>query len=546
MTAIPQVLAVFSTSLAEKMSDSASSFTLSSATDKAGNALSGLYGFTIDEGTASEEFMIGTVSGSTVTVSSRGLDPENPNSEVAALKVEHRRGATVKITNYPVLAFLMRILNGDDTIPNLIQYASELTPTDNKHLATKKYVDDIAAGGTATIDRIVVAGDAGETVAAGQVVYFDDTDNEWKLADGSSAATAEGVILGIAQGAGTDGGAINGGVLLQGLDSNQSGLTAGVKLYLSDTAGTVAESAGTVEVTLGFSKSTTEIYFVPRYDQQITEDIQDALEGANGTASSSNVYISQTGLQRNQEVYAADAEANDTYVITLSPAPAAYVAGMVVHFKANTANTGAATLNVNSLGAVTIKKHHDQDLEDNDIESGQVVTVVHDGTNFQMVSQLARAPIYSETPDSIFVPATTSAGAYDGVINGMGYVSFPDSSSTNAYASVFIPSGATISKVEGVFLSGNTTDNFIINYTVADLPSAAVHNTDSDADNDSDNTVADTQPSDEGIFHTIPSDAYNGLTQGRIWTFQLQRNGGHASDTAASTVKCVGILVTYA
>jgi hypothetical protein len=87
--------------------------------------------------------------------------------------------------------------------------------------------------------------------------------------------------------------------------------------------------------------------------------------------------------------YAADAEASDTYVITLTSAPSAYVIGQVFHFKANTANTDAATLNVNSLGAKTIKKLHDQDLATNDIEAGQMVMVAYDGTNFQMLSQIA-------------------------------------------------------------------------------------------------------------------------------------------------------------
>jgi hypothetical protein len=89
--------------------------------------------------------------------------------------------------------------------------------------------------------------------------------------------------------------------------------------------------------------------------------------------------------------YAADGGASDSYAITLSPAPTAYYAGMTVRFKANTANTGAATLNVNGLGAKTIKKNHDQDLADGDIESGQIVEVVYDGTNFQMQSQSAIA-----------------------------------------------------------------------------------------------------------------------------------------------------------
>jgi hypothetical protein len=84
-------------------------------------------------------------------------------------------------------------------------------------------------------------------------------------------------------------------------------------------------------------------------------------------------------------IYAADAGASDAYAITPTPAPSSYVAGMVFNFKANTANTGAATLNVNGLGAKTIKKNVSADLDTGDISAGQIVTVVYDGTNFQLI-----------------------------------------------------------------------------------------------------------------------------------------------------------------
>lgn len=68
--------------------------------------------------------------------------------------------------------------------------------------------------------------------------------------------------------------------------------------------------------------------------------------------------------------------------------------GQTLVFDANFGNTGAATLNVTNSGgaaqgAVTIKKNNDQDLESGDIETGQKVAVVYDGTNFQMLSQVA-------------------------------------------------------------------------------------------------------------------------------------------------------------
>ena len=100
-------------------------------------------------------------------------------------------------------------------------------------------------------------------------------------------------------------------------------------------------------------------------------------------------------VQDSKYVYAVDSVGTDSYAITLVPAVGAYADGQVFHFKAGTANTGAATLNVNGLGAITIKKLHDQDLATGDIEAGQIVTVVYDTTPtpdvFQMQSQLASA-----------------------------------------------------------------------------------------------------------------------------------------------------------
>lgn len=84
--------------------------------------------------------------------------------------------------------------------------------------------------------------------------------------------------------------------------------------------------------------------------------------------------------------YAEDGGSTDAYAVALDPAIVAYVTGLMVVFKANTANTGAATLNVNGKGAKTIKKNKDQDLASGDIQSGHVIVVIYDGTNFQLQS----------------------------------------------------------------------------------------------------------------------------------------------------------------
>ena len=116
-------------------------------------------------------------------------------------------------------------------------------------------------------------------------------------------------------------------------------------------------------------------------------------ESSGLTMLSGRLSLLKTVIQNATWVSATDAEASDAYAITVSPVPAAYALYQVFQFKANTANTGAASLNVNGLGAITIKKNRDQDLETGDIEANSIVVVVYDGTNFQMKSQLALEPL---------------------------------------------------------------------------------------------------------------------------------------------------------
>lgn len=78
----------------------------------------------------------------------------------------------------------------------------------------------------------------------------------------------------------------------------------------------------------------------------------------------------------------------DAYAFTASPTITAYSDGQIFSFEADVANTGAATLNVSSLGAKTIKKNKSQDLVTGDIVAGQYIMVQYDSGDdtFQMLS----------------------------------------------------------------------------------------------------------------------------------------------------------------
>lgn len=98
---------------------------------------------------------------------------------------------------------------------------------------------------------------------------------------------------------------------------------------------------------------------------------------------------------RDRMIQCQDNGSTDNYSCVPDPPITAYSAGQVATFKANTANTGAATINLGP-GNKTIKKISGgitTDLSDNDIRAGQWVTLIYDGTNFQMQSQLGNETV---------------------------------------------------------------------------------------------------------------------------------------------------------
>ena len=154
----PSVIALFETSLASKITSTATSMTLVSGTDKDGNSISGKFGFIIDEGGSDEEFVIADCSGTTCTNMLRGISVTTGNTEITALKKEHRRGASVKITDYPLLTILQQLTSGSASFEDLLYYAETIGTTgfgsaaSTSNLATKYYVDYVGAGGFTSLN----------------------------------------------------------------------------------------------------------------------------------------------------------------------------------------------------------------------------------------------------------------------------------------------------------------------------------------------------------------------------------------------------------
>jgi len=211
-----------------------------------------------------------------------------------------------------------------------------------------------------------ITGLSGAALTVGQVVYLKESDGRWYVAKADALSTSVGLKIGICQVAAGGAGVVT-IIRIAGVDKTQTGLTAGTRYYISSsTGGALASTAQTFPRLVGVATSTNELLMTASDEDSVTV--------------------------HGQQIYGASSGGTDTYAVTLPSAPIGYYAGMTVRFKADVGNTGAATLNVNGLGAVAIKKNVSDDLATGDIRAGAIVVVVHDGTNFQMVA-----------PDKLFI-----------------------------------------------------------------------------------------------------------------------------------------------
>lgn len=111
------------------------------------------------------------------------------------------------------------------------------------------------------------------------------------------------------------------------------------------------------------------------------------IEGIKSVTQSQDA-VSAEVVQKSSLTFALASGTPNALLINLSPAISAYVPGQMLSFQAAQANSGAITINVNGLGARSIKKNGSSDLAANDLKPGQMVAIIYDGVNFQMISQL--------------------------------------------------------------------------------------------------------------------------------------------------------------
>ncbi len=375
----------------------------------------------------------------------------------------HQAGSSAQMTNVQYYYDQLMDLDSDETVTGLKTFTqnplkSTTTLASDAHQFIIKADLNNAVFGTTITNQVIVSQTLGTTLSAGAPVYKKVSDGKWYAALANDTTTFQQLELGILQTSGVLNDTVN--VLLRGLDSNQTGLTAGTQYFLTD-AGGISATPGTNNVFLGYGQSTTAIIFDPRSPYDIPyhgEKLALAGDNTDIAVGSGNKLVTQTGLQKNAELYGATATGNDTYVVTLSPAPTTYDNGRHYFVKLDVGNTGAATINFNGLGPISIVTGVSTALVTGDMLATGIYELIYNSTGpvFQLVnpsSVLLTSAVFS-SGTTTYDTSTTSGN--QSIAHGLGktpkYVRVTAKNITSA-------GGAVVQWVESVAVYNGTTQS---------------------------------------------------------------------------------------
>jgi len=186
-----------------------------------------------------------------------------------------------------------------------------------------------------------------------------------------------------------------------------------------------------------------------------------------GTAATDAAQLGQLQAGATQ---IATVTGTDTFVGTLSPALGAYGTGNLFSFVAPNTNTGASTINLNSLGAKNITKLGSTALAAGDIVSGRIYLIEYDGTRFQLINPSASsvssfsAGTTGFTPSTATTGAVTLAGTLATTNGGTGLTSFTSGGVVYASSTSALATGSAL-QFDGTSLGVNCTPSSFTNFT---------------------------------------------------------------------------------
>ena len=148
-----------------------------------------------------------------------------------------------------------------------------------------------------------------------------------------------------------------------------------------------------------------------------------------GAATTRTNYAQSAQVQDGTYSTLSAVSGTDTITATGPIGVSAYAAGQYFNFVAAGANTTTGvTLNINSIGAKNITKNGATALSIGDIASGQMVSVIYDGTQFQLQSGILGVTSFNAgttgfTPSSSTKGSVTLAGTLNIANGGTGSTS---------------------------------------------------------------------------------------------------------------------------
>ncbi len=227
-------------------------------------------------------------------------------------------------------------------------------------------------------------------------------------------------------------------------------------------------------------------------------------------------------------VFCTSTDLTDTYTCpTATPIITAYANNMPVLLTVATSNTGAASVNIRAIGAITILAHDGSTLANNAITAGRPYLLIYNGTNFLLyaVGSGGGGALSGLTDDCIIkADGTTNAECSSGSDDGAGTISWGVVSGNRHR---FVPDTPTAVRSHGLpDASGKASYNRPITFVIG-------------ADNGAVLTDADDQP-------TIWRNAVAPMTITEVWcetdqgtsTINLQRDDGSAANILSSNLVC--------
>lgn len=334
------------------------------------------------------------------------------------------------------------------------------------------------------------------------------------------------------------------------------GLPAGTTAVSNTTIESAKYNAATVDIADALTDSVNVDGTAPFQANQPMGGFKHTGLGA-GSAATDSTQLGQA--QSNIVGHAASVGGTaDAITATFSPVFSAWTAKMRFRFTAGSANaTTTPTVNVDSLGAKTIKKLNGQALAIGDITgSGHVCDCVYDGTDVLLLNPGAVPSVGKHTifiPASAMLPRSTTGAAVttlESTTNKVNRKVLAFDASTIEYAQfiVAMPKGWNASTVTAKFAweHPSTTTNFGVVWAIQGMALADGDNMDTAFGTAQ--TVTDTGASTPVHYKSSETSAMtlgNSPAKGETAFFQVYRVADNGSDTLAVDAYLIGVELYY-